>query len=384
MILGETQQYASPEEALKHYGKKGMRWGVRNEEQPSSRDNTPKTVAQRNEVAKQRIAESIVTKNATLPQMRTSGGRVEKVEKQEHQGIGGLSPTQKKALLAAGVGVVAIGGFVAYRHYTGGSIRPEDFDVSELAKRPLSKQGLGELSRTHASYKLKNPDGLMVDVSKGYADIRSIDGFPNEYVANRHGELIKTFEEMREKFPAVRNMNVEVVPMSQVPGMEGMAAMKSPAAVMAMAKGEARILYNDTMDVLEPFEEAYVREWQPGVFTKDFLGNHEMGHLLAVAHGELPPGLSLVKASEDFDFRKSVKASLRYGRAKNKYHKELFKKHGLSYGELKKLSKYAATEPAEALAELSGHYFTPEMRSKMDPGMLRKAEALFNDMGGLR
>lgn len=31
MILGETQQFASPEEALVHFGVKGMKWGVRKE-----------------------------------------------------------------------------------------------------------------------------------------------------------------------------------------------------------------------------------------------------------------------------------------------------------------------------------------------------------------
>lgn len=32
MILGESQQFASPEEALAHFGVKGMKWGVRKEE----------------------------------------------------------------------------------------------------------------------------------------------------------------------------------------------------------------------------------------------------------------------------------------------------------------------------------------------------------------
>lgn len=31
MILGESQQFASPEEALEHFGVKGMHWGVRKE-----------------------------------------------------------------------------------------------------------------------------------------------------------------------------------------------------------------------------------------------------------------------------------------------------------------------------------------------------------------
>jgi|RhiMetStandDraft_4_1073278.scaffolds.fasta_scaffold07073_2 hypothetical protein len=34
MILGENQAFASPEEALAHFGVKGMRWGVRNVDGP--------------------------------------------------------------------------------------------------------------------------------------------------------------------------------------------------------------------------------------------------------------------------------------------------------------------------------------------------------------
>lgn len=47
MILGQTQLFNSPEEALIHYGKKGMRWGVRNEDEPSgsSRYKVEKTTS---------------------------------------------------------------------------------------------------------------------------------------------------------------------------------------------------------------------------------------------------------------------------------------------------------------------------------------------------
>jgi hypothetical protein len=46
------QTFASPEEALAHYGKKGMRWGVRNEEEPVGRPtpNAPKpALSERNQ-----------------------------------------------------------------------------------------------------------------------------------------------------------------------------------------------------------------------------------------------------------------------------------------------------------------------------------------------
>lgn len=39
MILGEAQRFASPEEALKHHGVKGQKWGVRNVDEPVGRDS---------------------------------------------------------------------------------------------------------------------------------------------------------------------------------------------------------------------------------------------------------------------------------------------------------------------------------------------------------
>jgi hypothetical protein len=360
-----------PPESLAHYGVKGMRWGHRKAEETSDRGT-----ARRNEAAKQRTPEGFATGNATPPR-KSSSGRVESVgtkKEESNEGRGGLSPTQKKALLAAGVGVVAIGGYVAYRHYAAG--RAPEFDLSDLAKGPLSKTPLGKLDHGHPAFRLKNTDKLMVDTSKGYADIRSINGFPNDYVKGRHAELISTFEEMREKYPAVRNLKVEVVPMSHAPGMEGLAAMKSPAAVMSIKKGEARLLYNDLMDGLSPAEAEYVKSMQPGVFTKKFLGYHEMGHMLAVAHGDIPPAF-------DAFTKGGFRGQINWGINKSKFHKQTLKKHGFSFKQLSKLSKYAATEPAEALAELSGHYFTPEFRAKMSPGDVTRAKALFDEMGGV-
>jgi Mlc titration factor MtfA (ptsG expression regulator) len=138
-------------------------------------------------------------------------------------------------------------------------------------------------------------------------------------------------------------------------------------------------MYNDAMTALTKTETAFVKDIQPGALSKNFLANHEMGHLLAVAHGELPENLSVLKSASEGDW----KASFRWAKAKHTYHIDLMKKHGLKYKDLRKLSKYAATEPAEALAELAGHYFTPEFRANMAPEMVAKAEAMFNDMGGV-
>ena len=66
MLLGETQAFASPEEALVHYGKKGMKWGVRNEDKPVGRD------------ASGRVTES---KSSAKPLSEKQQRRVEKFEK---------------------------------------------------------------------------------------------------------------------------------------------------------------------------------------------------------------------------------------------------------------------------------------------------------------
>lgn len=351
MKLGDTQGFASPEEALVHYGKKGMRWGVINEDRP--------------------VGE---TKKAAPSQKKTTTGE------EEHEGIGGLSSNQKKALVAGGVVVAGAVGYMAYRHYaggTGGLHIPNEFDVSKLSDRPLSQVGLGKLDHGHDFLKLDAPEELMVNLSRGYADVRPVKGFGNQAVAARHAELIKTLESMREKYPAVRNMNIEVVPMSYTPGMEEPTSLKCAAAVQSLKKGEARILYNDLMGELSSSEKARIRDMQPGVFHKDFLGYHEMGHLLAVANGDIPPGYKMATRTA------SPRETFKWTRFTYKRHEALFKKHGLSYSDLRKLSKYAGTQPAEALAELHAYVNTPDFRKQMDPDLVRKAESLFNDMGGL-
>jgi ribosomal protein S18 acetylase RimI-like enzyme len=47
MILGQAQQFTSPEEALEHFGVKGMKWGVRKERARSLQDVTKGQVIER-------------------------------------------------------------------------------------------------------------------------------------------------------------------------------------------------------------------------------------------------------------------------------------------------------------------------------------------------
>lgn len=365
------QPFASPEEALEHYGVKGMRWGVRKEEdtgsgqRPAAKPSTPaSSVARVNEATKQKLTPTLTTKRSNPASARSSN-------KTQH---GGLTPAQKKALLAAGFVTVAGVSFLAYKHYAGGTL-PRGFDPSVLAKGPISK---GPLDHGHPSFMLRHPEKLMIDTSKGYADMTPINGFPNKYVAARHAELISSLDEMRKKYPAVRNMNIEVVPMSQLESMADMARQKSPAAVQSIRAGEARIYYNDTMDALNVLEASYVRKWQPGAFTPGFIGNHEMGHLLAAAHGTIPPSFDLMTAKPPH-----LLENIKYSKDMLNGHRKLMAKHGFTFQEVSKLSRYAGTSPSEALAELHAYTTTPGYRERMPKDVLTAAEALFNELGGV-
>lgn len=375
---------------LEHHGIKGMKWGVRKEIDLAGRTSNGAMVTSvpkvsRRSVNGQRFVSKKVAANGSVhlpPGSQKNRDENGSVTKHEH--IGGLTPTQKKLLLAAGVGV-AVGGFVAYKHYTGGkpiSLEQMEEEVKRLPDNTALKNGsisprkLGELASTHPAYHLKNPDKLMVDVSKGYADIQHIDGFRHEAAKIRHDEMAHTLEVMREKFPAVRNMNIELVPMSEVHGME--ASMGSAlAAVIPVGPGEARIMFNDVKPALTKEEIKGFSTWAPAILEKNGTGFHEMGHVLATSRGLMPSYLDVLEKDDlypDVD---------RYVRSQEKYHRDMLTKHGLSFHEVAKISGYAKTSPEEALAELAGQYFTPSFRAKMDPQLAAKAEALFNDLGGL-
>lgn len=394
----------SPGDVLEHFGVKGMRWGVRKERETSGRDRGGAADA----TERQRVTEMVVGKNATVMNPRgTSQADVKKAVEEAKDGGKGLTDAQK---LALGIGAASVVGFVAYKAYqknmTGfvdSTERSNDrskltlpthdkdgkltgqskFDLDTYVETPHDGHGFGGGEEV---YQLKNPDDLVVSTSKGYADIRPKDGFPNEYVAKRHEELTRTFEEMRDKYPAVRNLKAEVVPMSQVSGVEMLMHGKSPAAVMHGRNGEIRILYNDTMDGLEPHEADYVRKNQPGVFDKDFLGYHEMGHVLAVAHGDLPPSHDIMtpmtKSGYQATAPKNILNQIRYQKSQAARHEKILKKHGFSFKELSKLSPYGATQPAEALAELAGYYFSPG-QTKLTPKQRENAKKLFDEMGGV-
>lgn len=384
----------SPEEVLKHYGVKGMKWGVRNEDDesagPSAAKETPKVKSGGGvpigSPAHRRMVETVVGGPHIPPNMQ--GGQIGQQKKQPR-----LSKEQKIAL-AFGAAGAAAAGYYAYSSYKSGAHKrdltqiaadferlknkPDFYDVAGLKNGPLSKNKLGDLAHGLPEIALKNPNDLVLNTSRGYADFIHKDGFTSKFAADRHADLISTFEEMRNTYPSVRNLNVEFVPMTSVPGMEGLTE-GAFAAVMPIRKGEARIIYNDVMDTWgdNPAQVAAMKKFIPGLRKDKYVGYHEMGHVLAVANGQMPPADRMLSGAA------SLREQAAYSKNSEAYHRALFQKHGLSFKELSKLGGYAASEPAEALAELAGYYHQPEMRRLLTPEQLKKAKALFDDIGGV-
>lgn len=132
MKLGETQPFASPEEALKHSGVKGMKWGVRKEEDEavgSSSKSISISLADRakhNEDTKKYISATAKIKAETRTPAQAKAALAENHQKaaaklapSEAKGKSvkdrwnNLSSTQKKAIFY-GVGVAAVVGYAAY------------------------------------------------------------------------------------------------------------------------------------------------------------------------------------------------------------------------------------------------------------------------------
>lgn len=393
----------SPGDILEHHGVKGMRWGVRKEEDSGSSErstSTPaaQTKARRNSTQKQKMSGQVKQPTTSKKRPIDEVVKTDSIPGAQKAKKSGLTRNQKM-LLTFGALTAAGAGYYAYKHYAGsapmlkfpdghifnetqqvkslaGMKLPAKWDVSALKEHPLSTQRLGDLTGNGfgAGITLKDKANLVVNTSRGYADILPKDGFDNPFAAEQHGSVIRALEQMREKYPAIRNMNVEVLPRSVVDGLENHDSIMS---VLSMRAGEARVIYNDTM--AKPTAEIIKtnKDFLPGMGKKDYLAHHEMGHLLAVAHGEIPPAYDFLAGN--------VGPSLARTRAKAEplLHKQMFLKHGFTFNELSKLSLYGATSPMEAMAELHGHLMTPEMRQRLTPDQITRATAMFNEMGGL-
>lgn len=420
----------TPGDILEHHGTKGMRWGVRKEEETGAGRNSkglivPKTtkaeskeIATRNATRKRQVAKTLAKNDAIRPGTPEFQRMIEQVTRTDHPQVlsekgkiqaapraqkKGLSKNQKM-LLAFGAVAAAGAGYYAYQHYTGGKMPnaiprellkeqqqvgklegmkiPAHWDVHGLKDRPLSTQRLGDLAGGDHNFNLLHPEKLVINTSRGYADILPKDGFSNPFAAEQHASVTRVLEQMRDKYPAIRNMNVEVVPYSHHPGFEN-GREGSHMCVLAMRAGEARVMYNDLMDAPSAATIRASRNFLPGLGKKDYVAMHEMGHLLAAAHGELPATAGFTGSGRGTSMLEKLGERGTWMKAEPLLHQKMFLKHGFTFKELSKISGYAATQPAEAMAELFGHYNHPEMRKRLTADQLTRAKAMFDEMGGL-
>lgn len=280
------QQFASPEEALEHFGIKGMRWGFRKDREPGEFANWGQP----------------------------------------------------------------------YSHADGLGHGTKEFD-------------------------LRKPQNLRVDHSNGFADIRPVGGYRSDNARQVHDDLVAGLNALRDTYPAVRDLKIILAPGSHVYGGPGKSAQ---AAVLQTKPGEVFISYNDKMKDFSPRKQANWERLIPGTKYPGYVANHEMGHVLAVAGKVNPPSFDMVVAMKRQSLSKNLQASYDHIHANEENHKKLFKKHGVTFEELSKLSRYASTSPSEAFAELAGNYFTPQTNKQMSPALKQKAQAMFDDTGGKR
>lgn len=251
-------------------------------------------------------------------------------------------------------------------------VRKEDpSGGSEGPGRPYkSSDGIGHGSDL---YELRRPKILTVDHSAGFADVTpkkmTVKGQQN------HDELVHSLSELRKNYPEVAKLKVVIAPFSSIYGNPGRSAQ---AAVLHVKEGEVLIAYNDRMKPFSERKKAAWAEWVPGTAHAGYVGEHEMGHVIAIANKLTPPSWDV---AHEKNLRKRLDRSYDYNDQLEANHKTAFKKHGLTFKEVSKLSPYAETSTSEAFAELAGNYHTPALRAKMSPDMQRKAKALFEDGG---
>lgn len=337
MIEGEaTQPYASPEEALAHYGVKGMKWGVRNEEDEAGDSSAPK--------------------------------------KQ------GLSRNQKVAIGVGLAGAAGVVGFVAYKHYSPNQLSFKKPSLKEIDESLGYTGPLGVPSAKDRKIyeRLHNPENLVYNIRNGYADVKPVGGITSKRSVEVHRELTDALDAMRQQYPSVRDLKIEVLPLSANPFAQHR-NLGATAMVETFTKGEARIYYNDLLPDLTPEAAAGMKSFIPNYFEKGHIGYHEMGHVLAVANGAQPSPYDFSKRFPT-DLNSGVDASERFQKFQDARHTKLLEKHNFSFQELFSLSEYAGWNPAEGMAELFANYQTGRT---LTPEQRVRAKALFDEMGGL-
>jgi hypothetical protein len=159
MILGQAQTFASPEEALVHYGVKGMRWGVRNEDKSVGRDSSgriapaPKTGVPKLSERKQKRVDKFIKRadvaGTTISELKVAnealqGTRnlvkryerygnkqaIKELDKTQQRALrdaeavqkGKLTSTQKKVIIGAVAVTAIVGAAAVYRGQQSGAL----------------------------------------------------------------------------------------------------------------------------------------------------------------------------------------------------------------------------------------------------------------------
>lgn len=124
MKMGETQQFASPHEALEHHGVKGMHWGVRKEDESSSDRASSKEIANYNAKTKSymaaadQIRDSSVTPEQAAKNVSANATKfADKFAPSNGSKSRTLTPTEKKLLIGGVLGAGAIGGLYLAKKY---------------------------------------------------------------------------------------------------------------------------------------------------------------------------------------------------------------------------------------------------------------------------
>src|SRR4051794_32664681 len=100
------QEFASPEEALAHFGKKGMKWGVRNEEEPVGQDSAKPALSERKQRSIEKFQKRSDVMNTRISELKISNEALKGTQNPakryavyvNNQDIKVLEKTQKRAI----------------------------------------------------------------------------------------------------------------------------------------------------------------------------------------------------------------------------------------------------------------------------------------------
>jgi hypothetical protein len=156
-MMVSLEKPGTPQE-LVHFGTKGMRWGVRNEEKTSGKGSGPKPLSARKErrakefEAKAAKAQAKIDEISGTPRSKRSVARLEKHRDQQLKNAkdvreGHLTDKQKKVLIGAGIVAVALATYGAYKMTDSGQTRAlisrgSPFKKNDLLSRKMSSESL--------------------------------------------------------------------------------------------------------------------------------------------------------------------------------------------------------------------------------------------------